>query len=463
MLASSYYFYMTAIPHYAILLVFATIVTYVTALFMGANLRPGLRKTSLVTCLVGCLGLLAVFKYAGFFNETVNILLESLGMPYRVPSFNILLPIGISFFTFQSLSYTIDVYRGHREPERHFGIYALYVSFFPQLVAGPIERSTRLLPQFHEKSSFDARRVAMGLQLMLWGVFKKVAIADRLAVVVNQVYSDPTSYQGITLIIATYFFAFQIYCDFSGYSDIAIGAAQVLGYDLMQNFRSPYFAKSIREFWQRWHVSLSTWFRDYLYFTLGGKHVSQTRWYFNIMTVFVISGLWHGASWTFIVWGTIHGCYYAFYVWFRGFGQSIFRFTRLDGLCNLKKNGCIFVTFNFVAFAWIFFRADSISDAFYIASHLFTGLFDFLLNLTQIGQGKNLIGGDLGLSKLELVFAVILVMVLLIVQKIQTAINIRHTVANFPLWLRWSLYYLMIFGTLLFGKHGVQEFIYFQF
>lgn len=248
-----------------------------------------------------------------------------------------LLPVGISFYTFQSLSYSIDVYRGEKEPERNFGKFALYVAFFPQLVAGPIERSTNLLPQFDRRISFDYDRFVSGLRLMLWGFFKKIVIADRLAIYVNEVYNSPAEFQGLTLILATYFFAFQIYCDFSGYSDIAIGAARIMGYDLMINFRQPYFSQSIAEFWKRWHISLSTWFKDYLYIPLGGNRVAKNRWYFNLMAVFLISGLWHGANWTFVLWGFLHGFYLVFSIWTQNIRDTISHAFRVDRFPALQR------------------------------------------------------------------------------------------------------------------------------
>jgi D-alanyl-lipoteichoic acid acyltransferase DltB (MBOAT superfamily) len=302
-----------------------------------------------------------------------------------------------------------------------------------------------------------------GLQLMLWGMFKKVAIADRLAVVVNQVYNNPTDYTGITLIIATYFFAFQIYCDFSGYSDIAIGAAQVMGYDLMRNFNRPYFAKSIIEFWRRWHISLSTWFRDYFYIPLGGNRVPKIRWYFNLITVFVICGLWHGANWTFLLWGALHAFYYLCSVWFQNIREKIWSFFHLHKGSPLKKICQSLFTFQIVAFAWIFFRANSISEAFYVVTHLFTDVGYFLLHITELGTGRELIGGDLGLSKLELLLALFLIIFMAVVELSQRKRSIRELISGTPVWVRWPVYYSMIFGTLLLGKYGIQEFIYFQF
>jgi alginate O-acetyltransferase complex protein AlgI len=309
LLAASYYFYASWKPEYLLLIIASTLVDYGCGLRMGSIAGKARRKKWLLVSLTSNLGLLFAFKYFNFFNESARAVFDRFNIFYDVPAFDLLLPVGISFYTFQTLSYSIDVYRGRQRPERHLGIFALYVSFFPQLVAGPIERSTHLLPQFFQPHRFEYDRVTSGLRLVLWGFFKKVVVADRLALYVNAVYNDPSAHTGPTILLATYFFAFQIYCDFSGYSDIAIGTARVMGYDLMQNFRRPYFARSISEFWSRWHISLSTWFRDYLYIPLGGNRVPRWRWYVNLFAVFLISGLWHGANWTFVVWGALHGTY----------------------------------------------------------------------------------------------------------------------------------------------------------
>jgi len=289
LLAASYYFYMCWRPEYIILIIASTLVDYIAGLKMGGIESKPRRKKYLIISLMINLGLLFSFKYFNFFNDSLRILFSRYNMLYRVPSFNILLPVGISFYTFQTLSYTIDVYRGERRPERHLGIFALYVAFFPQLVSGPIERSKRLLPQFYKRFDFDYKRLTHGLRLMLWGFFQKVVIADRLAIVVDHVYNNPSEHTSTAFIIATYFFAFQIYCDFAGYTDIARGAAKILGYELMLNFQRPYFAKSIRDFWRRWHISLTSWFRDYLYIPLGGNRVVKWRWYYNLFIVFFIS------------------------------------------------------------------------------------------------------------------------------------------------------------------------------
>ena len=301
-------FYMAFVPVYLLILLFTIAIDYCAGLLIEA--APGSRrKLYLAMSLVANVGVLAVFKYYSFFIGNANALLYWGGSEAALPLLRVVLPIGLSFHTFQAMSYTIEVYRRHQKAERHFGIFALYVLFYPQLVAGPIERPQNILPQFHQKQYFDYNRVVSGLQLMAWGLFKKVVIADRLALLVNEVYNTPTHYQGLPLLVATVFFSVQIYCDFAGYSDIALGSARVMGFDLMTNFSRPYFSRSLPEFWRRWHISLSTWFKDYVYLPLGGNRVALPRACFNLFFVFIISGLWHGASWTFIIWGALHGAY----------------------------------------------------------------------------------------------------------------------------------------------------------
>jgi D-alanyl-lipoteichoic acid acyltransferase DltB (MBOAT superfamily) len=284
---------MVFVPVYILILGGTIIIDYYAGILLE-NTEGKKRKVFLIASLIANIGVLAVFKYYNFLNNNLSVLLNSFGYKNSIPNLGILLPIGLSFHTFQAMSYTIEVYRRKQKAERHFGIYALYVMFYPQLVAGPIERPQNMLHQFYEKHYFDFERIIDGLKLMLWGLFIKLVIADRLAIFVNAVYNNPEKHSGLTLAIATIFFAFQIYCDFSGYSNIAIGAARVMGFKLMTNFNRPYFSRSIAEFWKRWHISLSTWFSDYLYIPLGGNRVSVPRWYFNLFFVFLVSGLWHG-------------------------------------------------------------------------------------------------------------------------------------------------------------------------
>ena len=303
LLVASYYFYMAWKPEYILLIVASTFIDYFCGRKMGSIEEKKKRRPYLYLSLLTNLGILFTFKYFDFFTDSLQGLSEYFHLPYESPALQLILPMGISFYTFQTMSYSVDIYQGKLKPEKHFGIFALFVSFFPQLVAGPIERASNLLPQFHKPFTFDRKKAVSGLQLMLWGMFKKVVVADRLAFLVNAVYDQPGEYEGFTLFLATIFFAFQIYCDFSGYSDIAIGAARILGFDLMKNFDTPYSARNVSEFWRRWHISLSTWFKDYVYIPLGGNRVVKWRWYYNLMITFLVSGLWHGANWTFVIWG----------------------------------------------------------------------------------------------------------------------------------------------------------------
>jgi D-alanyl-lipoteichoic acid acyltransferase DltB (MBOAT superfamily) len=457
LLAASYYFYMCWKPEYALLIFVSTLIDYWAALQMGKTGERRGRRKYLVLSLVANLGILFSFKYFNFFNDSIRALCDSVNIFYGVSSFDLLLPVGISFYTFQTLSYTIDVYKGTRRPERHFGIFAVYVSFFPQLVAGPIERSTRLMPQFFEKKKFEYDRVVSGLQLVLWGLFKKIVIADRLAVYVNQVYNHPGDFSGGPLILATYFFAFQIYCDFSGYSDIAIGSARILGFDLMQNFRRPYFAQSIADFWQRWHISLSTWFRDYLYIPLGGNRVVKWRWYYNLMIVFVLSGLWHGANWTFLVWGALHGGYMVVSNWTKPLRTMLAR--RLNLSPRLAQFVRIGFTFHLVLFAWIFFRANSMSDAIQILTSM--PAIDFPNLAANLTTG--FYAHDLSRGWFDLSVAFGLIGVLTVVQWYQHRGGLQLNFAQRPTWQRWSIYYAAVIGIILLGVYEHAEFIYFQF
>ena len=325
LLAASFYFYAAWKLEYLFLMFVSILIDYFSALGMSRSDNPRRRKQYLMASLAGNLGILLGFKYFNFFSDSIRALFQPFNLFADMPYLNVLLPVGVSFYTFQSMSYTIDVYRNRMPAERHLGIFALYVSFFPQLVAGPIERATHLLPQFRDSHRFEYARVTSGLRLILWGFFKKVVIADQLALFVQQVYGSPGQWHGPSILLASYFFAFQIFCDFSAYTDIARGSARIMGFDIMENFNRPYLARSIREFWQRWHISLSTWFRDYVYIPLGGNRVLKWRWYYNLMVVFVVSGLWHGANWTFVAWGFLHGSYQIFSLMTRQWRDAIWQ------------------------------------------------------------------------------------------------------------------------------------------
>lgn len=450
LLAASYFFYMSWKVEYLILIIVSTLTDYYAAIQMGKRVTQTQRLPFLVFSLGINLGLLFAFKYLTFTIESFRVVLDKVSIFSHVPYLKILLPVGISFYTFQTLSYSIDVFRGKKKPEKHLGIFALYVSFFPQLVAGPIERSTHLLPQFHKRHKLEHDRVVDGLRLILWGVFKKVVIADRLAVYVDAIYNSPSGFHGLPVVIATYFFAFQIYCDFSGYSDIAIGVARIMGYDLKENFHSPYFSESIREFWSRWHISLSTWFRDYLYIPLGGNRVIRWRWLLNLFVVFVVSGLWHGANYTFLFWGALHGFYFVFSIVTSAVRRKTAETLRTNRFSHIPKYIALFATFHLVVFAWIFFRADSLNSALLIIS-----------NMSVFRNSFHTITGPMSWSGLTI--RIILVLFLLGTELIQGHQEISRYIAGRPLWFRWAWYYALILFILLFGVFGDSPFIYFQF
>ena len=446
LLGSSCYFYMAFIPVYILILGFTIVVDYFAGIFLE-NTEGKKRKYWLIASLVANIGVLAVFKYYNFLNDNLSLLLNSAGYQNFIPHLGILLPIGLSFHTFQAMSYTIEVYRGKQKAERNFGIYSLYVMFYPQLVAGPIERPQNLIHQFYEKHYFDYARVVEGLKLMLWGFFMKLVIADRLAIYVNAVYNNADQHSGKSLALATVFFAFQIYCDFAGYSSIAIGTARVMGFNLMTNFNRPYFSRSISEFWKRWHISLSTWFKDYLYISLGGNRVSVPRWYFNLFIVFAISGLWHGANWTFIIWGALNGFYLVFAIvsekWRAGFNK----FIQLDKAPKLHNLLQILITFVLACIAWIFFRANSTEDAFLILRKAMT--FDGTL---YVGTPSMMI-----YSVLSIIFLI----------AVETKIEYftgKISLFNHPHWaVRKLSYSLLILLIMFFGVFDGGQFIYFQF
>ncbi|MCW3083816.1 MAG: poly(beta-D-mannuronate) O-acetylase [Bacteroidetes bacterium] len=461
LLMASCYFYMAFVPVYILILGFTIVIDYCAGLLIE-RAQGATRKRWLIVSLIANIGVLAVFKYYNFFNHNISGALNELGMHNHLPYLSILLPIGLSFHTFQAMSYTIEVYRGHQEAERHFGIYALYVMFYPQLVAGPIERPQNMIHQFHERKTFDYSDAASGLKLMAWGFLKKVVIADQLAYMVNIVYDNPHEYQGLPLILATIFFSFQIYCDFSGYSDIAIGAARVMGFKLMRNFNYPYFSASISEFWSRWHISLSTWFKDYLYIPLGGNRVAVPRWYFNLFVVFLISGIWHGANWTFVIWGALHGTMLVAENMKKRFATKNSITFRLPKFIN------ILITFSLVSIAWIFFRADTISNAFYIVKHLFTGLSGELHTiLDNITSGKGVIINT-SLNKWTSVksdyfWSLGLILFLISVEYLNRKKSIVMFISERPFVIRYFIYLMLILGILFFQKSGQQQFIYFQF
>ncbi|MBN1926419.1 MAG: MBOAT family protein [Prolixibacteraceae bacterium] len=454
LLTASCYFYMAFVPVYILILAFTIVLDYIAGIYIEKS-EGKRRKLFLLLSLAANIGVLAFFKYYHFLNQNLTAALHLFGWPNPVPSLSIILPIGLSFHTFQAMSYTIEIYRGHQKAEKHFGIFSLYVMFYPQLVAGPIERPGNLLHQFREKHNFDYDRIVSGLKLMAWGLFKKVVIADRLAIAVDMVYDHPAKYNSLSLIIATIFFSFQIFCDFSGYSDMAIGAARVMGFKLMKNFDQPYRSQSVQEFWKRWHISLSTWFKDYLYISLGGNRVSIPRWYLNLFIVFLVSGLWHGANWTFVVWGALHG----FYIIFAKVINTIRTKNKPANLPTKHPLLAALLTFSLVTFAWIFFRAENVDTAFLIIRKMIAGLPEI---------GKMLIAMKspfeyFGFTRIELAFSFLLIIFLEFIHFLQRKNYFSEQFNNKPFYFRWAVYYGLIIMIVLMGVFENRQFIYFQF
>jgi alginate O-acetyltransferase complex protein AlgI len=444
LLVVSCYFYMAFVPIYILILFFTIVIDYFAGIWIE-EASGKKKKRYLVLSLVANIGVLAVFKYYNFLNDNLTYLLHGAGWENPIPYLSILLPIGLSFHTFQAMSYTIEVYRGHQKAERHFGIYSLYVMFYPQLVAGPIERPQNLLWQFRKEHYFDYDRVVSGLRLMLWGFFMKLVIADRLAIYVNAAYGNPDKHDGLTLAVATMFFAFQIYCDFAGYSNIAIGAARVMGFDLMKNFNRPYLSSSVSEFWSRWHISLSTWFKDYLYISMGGNRVPIPRWYFNLFFTFLVSGLWHGANWTYIIWGALNGAYLVLALIRQRYIDKHVD-NKIPLPASVRKFINIGITFVLICFSWIFFRAESVQDAFLIVGKIFKMEGQLFIDFTQMFYGF------LGLAVL---------MGREIKQEYFKDSNSLLESAN-PV-VRYATYMFLIVMILLIGVFDGSQFIYFQF
>jgi alginate O-acetyltransferase complex protein AlgI len=461
LLLASCTFYMAFKPIYILILGFTIVIDYYAGIYIEKS-EGGKRKCYLILSLIANIGVLAIFKYFNFLNLNLSWLLEGFSLKNPIPFLQILLPIGLSFHTFQAMSYTIEVYRGNQKAEYHFGIYALYVMFYPQLVAGPIERPQNILHQFREKYDFDYQRVTDGLKLMAWGMFKKVVIADRLSMMVNHVYNDPYHQTGIPLLVATACFSIQIFCDFSGYSDIALGSAEVMGFKLMKNFDRPYYSKTISEFWKRWHISLSTWFRDYLYITLGGNRVSKWRREYNLFIVFLVSGIWHGASWNFVIWGAIHGFYLVFANQTATFRNKMVDVIGLTKLSIFYKITQIITIFCLTSFAWIFFRAKDFKSAWYIATNLFTGI----ANQLQLIGNKEFIEKYIFLGQGTTNFAMVAfaLIIMEIVHFFQRGQSLRNVLNQKPLLVRWVLYYGVILAILFLGMYDAPaQFIYFQF
>ena len=459
LLIASCIFYMTYMPAYIFLLLFIISLNFGSAILMEQSNRR-LRQVVFVLAITLNLSVLILFKYFNFFTENISLLANFLHWNYSVQILMVLVPVGLSFQIFQSLSYIFEVYSQRWEAEKHIGLYALFTLFYPTLLSGPIERPQTLLKQFHEMPSFEYSNATHGLKRMAWGYFKKVIVADHLAVVVNQVYATPGDYHGLVLIIATVLFAYQIYYDFSGYSDIVIGAAQVMGFKLTNNFTRPYFSASITEFWQRWHISLSTWIRDYMYYPtarslLALTHRKHPRSIQLIVSIIVMGlvGLWHGANWTFVIWGLLHGFYLGLEGWFRAKHFAILSRLHLNqGVLNLFR---VNLTFSCICFAWIFFRANSITDSIYVVTHLGQGINQPLIDIRRIFAM---------LSSRDWIVTICGVVTVEIADWLTSN---KHRVTEMlelrPFWLRWAFYYTFILIIIVFGKFANSRFLYFQF
>lgn len=460
LLAASCYFYMAFVPVYILILGLTIVIDYFAGIWIE-NAEGRNRRRYLCLSLIANIGVLAIFKYYNFFVENFNVLLKPLGGNAQLPLLSILLPIGLSFHTFQAMSYTIEVYRGKQKAERHFGIYALYVMFYPQLVAGPIERPQNILHQFHEEKKFDKDNLGAGLRLMLWGMFMKVAIADRLAKFADPVFETPQDYSSTALLFAAFLFSFQIFCDFAGYSLIAIGSAKTMGFNLMTNFRQPYQARSISEFWSRWHISLSTWFRDYLYIPLGGNRVAVPRWYFNLFLVFLISGFWHGAAWTFIIWGALHGIFLILGQMTKAWRTAMalkLGLGKESMMANLME---VAFTFFLVMVTWVFFRANSLSDAWYIVQNMPTAIYELMASFSSTSP-LDALGMD-WIHPIDIAWVFALIFLLTTVNWVQSRPDWSSWFFAKPALVRWISYYAVILGIVLLGVYENRQFIYFQF
>jgi len=446
LLVASYCFYGWWDARFLILIFISSTADFFIGRAMQNQTTISKRKLLLRICLLFNLGILGFFKYYNFFIESFLDVAQSLSVHLSVTTLKIILPVGVSFYTFQSLSYTIDVYRNKIKPTNDYISFLAFVAFFPQLVAGPIERATHLLPQFLKKRKFDTENVKSGFRFILWGLFKKMVIADRLAYFVDHVYNSSANYSGITLVAVAFMFGFQIYCDFSGYSDIAIGSARLLGFDLMQNFRFPYFSKSLQEFWRRWHISLSTWFRDYVYIPLGGNQVSKRRWIFNILITFTLSGLWHGAAATFVIWGFLHGLFLVI--------ESYIKPDRTSKLTNWLG---FVATFSFVNLALIFFRSKSLDQSLEIFSRLPDFNWIFIDQLQNAWHTSN--------QFKEFTISIIVGFPAFLITEVLCRKNdFNELIVNLHKIKRWGIYLFFTALILIFGVLDLApQFIYFQF
>jgi D-alanyl-lipoteichoic acid acyltransferase DltB (MBOAT superfamily) len=449
LLVASCVFYMAFIPAYILILAITILIDYVGGILLERHSGP-IRRVILLASIVSTCLVLFIFKYFDFFLGNFVSLASLAGWKVGPITSGIILPIGLSFHTFQSLSYVVEVYRGKQRAEYDFVTYATYVMFFPQLVAGPIERPQNLLHQFKELQPYDHDRVVAGLKRMAWGFFKKLVVADRLAIFVNDVFSAPREHNGLQLTIGTLFFAYQIYCDFSGYSDIALGSARVLGFTLMENFDVPYRSRSISEFWRRWHISLSTWFKDYVYVPLGGSRVSNARWIFNVLVTFGISGLWHGANWTYVIWGLLNGMYLIMGRFTQNIRDKFFHAIRIENDSALRVGIRVLTTFVLVNVAWVFFRARNFNDATYVLTHFWKGW-----NFSQIVTEQ--------FTMRQFSVAILSIVLLELGHFLSRNERFVLKVNTLPVFPRWATYLACVLFVALFGIYRTNQFIYFQF
>lgn len=450
----SIFFYISFVPAYILILFCDILIDYFFGLkIAGSDGR--VKKMWFLSAILLNLSFLCFFKYFNFFNQSISELVRFFGVTYEPFKFYLLVPLGLSFHTFQSVSYLVEIYRRSYQPEKNLGILALYILFYPQLVSGPIERPQELIPQLKQPKEYNESNVIVGFRRILWGFLKKVVLADGLGIMVNSVYNHPHEFSGLPLLLATFLFAYQIYFDFSGYTDIALGSAKVLGFDLVENFKLPYSAKSISEFWRRWNISLSSWMRDYIYIPLGGSRTSRLRNSINILVTFFVSGLWHGANTTFIIWGLLHGVYLVVEKFAKQAGAKLF--TKLSRCVAVYERLQKIIVFVLVSFAWIFFRANNVSDALYIVSHLFTNIF-------KQTQQVFLLGFKSVFSYSPIGFLIILILVFIVQRSEALLIKFGyvHILDKMPKVYRWSIYYAIVILIIFLGQSS-QQFIYFQF
>ncbi len=464
LLITSYYFYMCWNAQYALLIGVSTLITYLSGIFIGIAKKTWMKKLIVALSFVSNLGILVFYKYFDFILANINAVLDEFGMNLVSNPFDILLPVGISFYTFQALSYTVDVYRKDIEPEKNPLKYALFVSFFPQLVAGPIERSKNLLNQIkniEQIKVWNYDRVANGVIQMVWGLFQKMVIADRISIFVDTVYDNLHAVGTIETLFAAVAFSIQIYCDFAAYSTIAIGAAKVMGFELMENFDTPYFATSIKEFWRRWHISLSSWFRDYLYIPMGGNRKGKVRKYFNLLVTFLVSGLWHGASWNYVIWGGLHGLYQIVGEITEPIKQKCYKVCKVNQKVFSYKFGKMLVTFTITTLTWVFFRAETIQQALYFFKRMFTvwnpwtffneGLYQFGLDRVEV----------------NILFTALLIMFAIELLKYVKNKHFSDFLMEQNFWFRWIVLIVLIISIFVYGQYGIAfdsgQFIYFQF